>query len=282
MRCYNALSDILERQKAKALINLQPKINQLISEQRKRLKIIPKGRGDYTTNVDLAVEDFLCNQEFIREDDVLSEERIKNFTGKKYCWLIDPIDGTVKGLIKGSLNFSVLVTLTKKYLPIFSWIYLPSLDVWYLAVFKQTVVRGNGKVEEILTARRPLRKDYLINFNGVFFEYRGDVAGRSKSRNFIDIYLELLERRFRAFLVDYSKKKIMWAHDYYPLWTLLSTCGLRVFNDALQSDVRFNSQGVLMKLDGTPIRALAFARDKKVAAHMAQIIKICNNRRENG
>ena len=108
----------------------------LILPKYKRLKesdIKLKNKADFVTIVDIEVENklekillrLLPNSLFIGEESYSRNQNIINFYKEdKYCWTVDPIDGT-KNFIKGNDKFAVMIGLTYKDTIIQSWIYKP-------------------------------------------------------------------------------------------------------------------------------------------------------------
>ena len=97
----------------------------LILPKYKRLKesdIKLKNKADFVTTVDIEVENelekillkLLPNSLFVGEESYSRNPNIISFYKEnKYCWTVDPIDGT-KNFIKGNDKFAVMIGLTFK------------------------------------------------------------------------------------------------------------------------------------------------------------------------
>ena len=108
----------------------------LILPKYKRLKesdIKIKNKADFVTTVDIEVENelekillkLLPNSLFVGEESYSRNPNIISFYKEnKYCWAVDPIDGT-KNFIKGNDKFAVMIGLTFKDTILQSWIYKP-------------------------------------------------------------------------------------------------------------------------------------------------------------
>lgn len=105
-----------------------PKFQKLKSED---IKL--KYNGDLVTSVDLDTENrlknelmkLLPNSLFVGEESFFENPNIiENYNEKKYCWTVDPIDGT-NNFVKGKERFAIMIGLTFKEKIIQSWIYKP-------------------------------------------------------------------------------------------------------------------------------------------------------------
>ena len=92
-----------------------------------------KNNLDLVTSVDIEVENklkkillsLLPNSLFVGEESFFEDPTIiENYNKKKFCWTIDPIDGT-NNFVKGGEKFAVMLALTFKEKIIQSWIYKP-------------------------------------------------------------------------------------------------------------------------------------------------------------
>ena len=88
---------------------------------------------DIVTDIDIAVEQDLSNKlsKLIKNSNFIGEEIysknpsiLKYYLSDKYCWTVDPIDGT-NNFAKSKERFAVMVALTKKKKIIQSFIYKP-------------------------------------------------------------------------------------------------------------------------------------------------------------
>ena len=87
---------------------------------------------------------------------VLSEENLvaadQRLAWETY-WLVDPLDGT-KEFIRGTGEFTVNIALVHQYQPILSVIYVPVLDISYLAIKGHGAWRQHAnQARELLRAR---------------------------------------------------------------------------------------------------------------------------------
>lgn len=93
------LTDSKEEQvRLELILNNLPRLYSLIKRESIQLKLYRKGKDDFTTSVDLAVQNFLVR--LCYADSIISEEAFYRKTSSKFTWVIDPIDGTVNGLIR--------------------------------------------------------------------------------------------------------------------------------------------------------------------------------------
>ena len=99
----------------------------------KESEIRLKNNNDLYTSVDLSIEEELNNilckllpgSLFVGEEKFFYfPEILKNYNKNKYCWTVDPIDGT-KNFIKGKEKFAIMIALTFADQIIQSWIYKP-------------------------------------------------------------------------------------------------------------------------------------------------------------
>tara|TARA_B100001123_G_scaffold439105_1_gene575286 strand:+ start:605 stop:1411 length:807 start_codon:yes stop_codon:yes gene_type:complete len=95
--------------------------------------IMKKNNNDLVTSVDLQIEhklrNILCkllpNSLFIGEEEFSKTPDILNYyLEKKYCWTVDPIDGTTN-FSKGKEKFAVMIALSFCDQILQSWIYKP-------------------------------------------------------------------------------------------------------------------------------------------------------------
>lgn len=93
-----------------------------------RIRSAPKGHFDLVTTADTEVEAFIVAQLRGRfpEDQILAEESPGPGTGaiEEFCWVIDPLDGTVN-FAMGIPLFSVSLALLHRGDPILGWVYDP-------------------------------------------------------------------------------------------------------------------------------------------------------------
>lgn len=92
-----------------------------------------KNGKDIVTVVDVSVEKklknillrLLPNSLFVGEESFFRDPNIiKNYLESKFCWTVDPIDGT-NNFVKGEDKFAIMIGLTFKEKIIQSWIFKP-------------------------------------------------------------------------------------------------------------------------------------------------------------
>ncbi len=124
----NDIRDILFRVSKK---NILPKYKNLNSSDIQR-----KNNNDLVTSVDIDVEkilekkltNLLPDSLFVGEELFSRNPKIlDNYNQKKFCWTVDPIDGT-GNFVKGEEKFAIMVALTFKDKVIQSWIYKPLIE----------------------------------------------------------------------------------------------------------------------------------------------------------
>ena len=95
--------------------------------------LMKKKNNDLVTSVDLQVEEelnnilrkLLPNSLFVGEEEFSKTPNILNgYLEKKYCWTVDPIDGTTN-FAKGKEKFAVMIALSFSDQILQSWIYKP-------------------------------------------------------------------------------------------------------------------------------------------------------------
>src|SRR4051812_33676706 len=78
-----------------------------------------KGRNDLVSYVDKTAEKMLVEllQNFLPDCGFLTEEKTTSISGKKYTWIIDPLDGTTN-FVHGIPCFCVSIALVQNNEPI--------------------------------------------------------------------------------------------------------------------------------------------------------------------
>ena len=98
-----------------------------------------KNNTDIVTSVDIAVEEklnkilstLLPDSLFIGEELYSKKPSILNFYNyNKFCWTVDPIDGT-KNFTKGNDKFAIMIALSFKDVILQSWIYKPLTEDFF-------------------------------------------------------------------------------------------------------------------------------------------------------
>lgn len=117
----------------KALLRGGQQARQAASES---FEVFEKGREDYVTTVDQALDRYLSHafaQQF-PADGIITEENRQSAAafGSDYrrLWFIDPIDGT-EDFINHGENYSVMVGLLIDHQPQAGWVYAPAQDRIY-------------------------------------------------------------------------------------------------------------------------------------------------------
>ena len=99
----------------------------------KEVDIMRKENNDLVTSVDFRVEEeldiilqkLLPNSLFVGEEKFSKIPNIlNNYNKKKYCWTVDPLDGTTN-FSKGKEKFAIMIALTFGEQILQSWIYKP-------------------------------------------------------------------------------------------------------------------------------------------------------------
>lgn len=127
-----------------------------------RSQIIQKGFGNYVTQVDLKVQEFLVGEldQLIPGSNIITEESTKNqFTFAKPTWILDPVDGTTN-LMRGYRFSAVSLALFDQGKPAFGIIFNPFADELFTAESgkgaflngKDIHVTQNSELEDCLIA----------------------------------------------------------------------------------------------------------------------------------
>jgi len=97
---------------------------------------VPKGPLDLVTDADVAVEEFLVERlldQFPSHQFIAEESTGPNTEAiQEYCWVIDPLDGTVN-FVMGIPFFSVSLALLHNGEPVLGWVYDPVREELYYA-----------------------------------------------------------------------------------------------------------------------------------------------------
>lgn len=99
-------------------------------------EVFEKGREDYVTTVDQALDQFL-SAAFARHfptDGIVTEENQTSATAfsghHRRIWFIDPIDGTEDFIHRGE-HYSIMVGLLQNHQPRAGWVYAPAQSRLY-------------------------------------------------------------------------------------------------------------------------------------------------------
>ena len=138
-----------------------------------RLNVQHKGSGfDFVTNADFGSQRLVSQRlkatfpdhRFVGEEDGLSDEAVAEIlNGDQYCWVCDPLDGTVNYIHQLGL-YAVSVGLVRRGQSLAGAIYLPERDELYTAA-RGAGARMNGE---------PLRPSQCSELNRAFVS--ADVA----------------------------------------------------------------------------------------------------------
>ena len=113
-----------------------------------------KGNNDIYTVVDIIIEKklkkilnkLLPGSLFVGEESYSNSiDIIKKYNEKKYCWTVDPLDGT-KNFVKGIDRFAVMLSLSFSKQILQSWIYKPLTDEFSYAIYKEGAFINNKKI----------------------------------------------------------------------------------------------------------------------------------------
>ncbi len=122
------------------VIDLVKSTKEIVFNKEEMSKIITKGYADFVTGIDLAVQNYLCENLMKMYPDTLfmGEEGVRTeLDMTKSIWILDPIDGT-SNLIH-NLNLSaVSLALVENDKPVFGVVYNPFTDEIF------TAERGKG------------------------------------------------------------------------------------------------------------------------------------------
>ena len=155
------------------------------------IKYKNKDKTDLVTIVDVEVEEklkkillnLLPNSLFVGEESYFENPSItKSYEESKFCWTVDPIDGT-KNFVKGKERFAIMIGLTFKEKIIQSWIYKPlSGDLFYAIRDEGAYING--------TKISSSKKNNPVNLIGSISSKYWDVAYFNKidklKKNFKD------------------------------------------------------------------------------------------------
>lgn len=130
----------------------------LILPKYKNLKetdIMKKKNNEVVTSIDINVENklksylskILPNSNIIGEESSFTKKSILDiYKEKKYCWTIDPIDGT-NNLSKGKDKFAIMIALSFFNKILQSWIYQPTTNDFFYAIRNKGSFFNNYKLK---------------------------------------------------------------------------------------------------------------------------------------
>ncbi len=137
-----------------------------------------KGTRDYSTDVDIAIEDEL-KELLLRAcpgTRLLAEENNARTTTDGLVWVLDPIDGTVN-FSRGHPNFGVSLALLADGKPMLSIVDFPALGRTYRAIQGQGAWRGR---ERIAVSKTDSLIQSIVAVGD--FAVDGDVKGKNSER----------------------------------------------------------------------------------------------------
>lgn len=84
---------------------------------------------------------------------LLNEEKKRDWKGRDYCWVVDPLDGTIE-YINGGRNFGVMIGLLYKSKPILGAVYRPIYDeLVYAEKSRGAYLEREGKRRKISVSK---------------------------------------------------------------------------------------------------------------------------------
>lgn len=106
-----------------------------------------KGPKDLVTVVDTQVEEYIVERiaRYFPDHDIIGEETGEHLKGGRFCWIIDPIDGTTS-FYHGQPYFSVSIALKKDDEFVLAGVYGPSLGQLFLAEKGRGATLNNRKI----------------------------------------------------------------------------------------------------------------------------------------
>ncbi len=98
-------------------------------------QVSQKGEKDFVTEIDLKISDLLCETlpKLVKDSVVISEEGNKEQPKEKYCWIIDPIDGT-NNLIYDLPAYAISIGLLENKIPVLGVVHNPKTKEMFWAV----------------------------------------------------------------------------------------------------------------------------------------------------
>ncbi|MDO5541202.1 MAG: inositol monophosphatase [Eubacteriales bacterium] len=116
-----------------------------IAQNDGHLSVKKKGAKDFVTEVDMKISDILCNRlpDLLEGSIVISEEGYKGKPDQKYCWVVDPIDGT-SNFIYSHPDYAISIGLLEDAEPVLGVVYSPqSQEMFYAAKGEGAYCNGN-------------------------------------------------------------------------------------------------------------------------------------------
>ncbi len=118
-----------------------------IIREMNRFHISQKGEKDFVTEVDLAISEKLCRElpELLEGSMVISEEGYQGEPKEKYCWVIDPVDGTTN-LIYDLPAYAVSVGLLEEQEPVLGVVFNVKTGEMFWAVKEGGAYRDEERI----------------------------------------------------------------------------------------------------------------------------------------
>ena len=147
--------------------------------------IMYKNNNDLVTSVDLRVEDelnivlqkLLPNSLFVGEEKFSKTPNIlNNYNKKKYCWTVDPLDGTTN-FSKGKEKFAIMIALSFGEQILQSWIYKPLSEQMCHAI------KGEGSFID--------EKKIIIKKTKTLKLSKGSISSKYWNKNYSEKLLEI-------------------------------------------------------------------------------------------
>lgn len=140
-------------------------------ETRAELSIEEKGRQNFVTEVDREAEEILVAglSALLPEAGFIAEEGTSTRKGKRYNWIIDPVDGTTN-FIHGVFPFAISVGLTEKEEVVAGVVYEFGLNEFFYA-WKDGGAWLNGSPIRVSTVERVGQALIATGFPYTDFEY---------------------------------------------------------------------------------------------------------------
>lgn len=116
-----------------------------LAKRDEHLFIKKKGAKDFVTETDLKISEYLSVRlpQLLQDSIVISEEGDTRQLTNRYCWIIDPIDGT-SNYIFGWREFCISIGLVENGTPVLGVVYSPGTNELFEAA-KGEGARCNGK-----------------------------------------------------------------------------------------------------------------------------------------
>jgi len=258
------LTDSKEEQaRLELILNNLPRLYSLIERESVQLKLYRKGKDDFTTSVDLAVQNFLVR--LCYADSIISEEAFYRKTSSRFTWVIDPIDGTVNGLIRQKAPFFVLINLVTRDDFCFALRVEPAKKFALLTTKKGVFqISSDGNTTHLNTK---------FNKNREILVFKDHVAKLKNKQIKGYQFLELLLKgqAYQAVWLVKLKEFLCW--DFFNLIFTLEQLGFFVSDRYGKRLLKYAPTGIILDSKGNPLKEF-FVCFRKV--DLNNLIKIVN------